>query len=186
MHSFIRAPLFWGALVVFLAGAILGGGQGVAHAQYSFTYTSDDTVEAGALWDTTEFHAVLTNTGSVDDSFLVTLTELPPTPQEWWVELCAAGGCQDTLVTQVNVFLPAGLWEDEWVNVMPRTSGHGKFQVTVQSYGNGATDGITFLLSAYQGPVTNRWGIIVLATLIISTGLYLLHRRYRLAKQRQS
>lgn len=186
MHSFVRASLFAGALVVFLGGAILSGGQGVAYAQYSFTYTSDDTVESGALWDTTEFHAVLTNTGAQDDSFLVTLTELPPTPQEWWVELCAAGVCQDTLVTQVNVFLPAGVWEDEWLNVMPRSSGQGRFTITVQSYGNGATDGITFLVSAYQGPVTDKWGMIVLATLIITTGMYLLHRRYRLAKQRQS
>jgi hypothetical protein len=190
MHGYIRASLVLGALFCWVVfGALIpAGGLRTAHAQYSFTYTSEDTVKSGALWDTTEFHAILTNTGTLPDTYLVTLTELTPTPEEWWTEICVNGICQDSLTTQVEVYLPAGAWEDEYLHVMPRTSGTGRWTITVESYGNPGsklTLQHTYVLTAYYGPVTNKWGMIALVVLIMSSGLYLLQRKYRLVRQRQ-
>jgi hypothetical protein len=192
MHRQRQALVAFGAVVILVlfGGSLLGKGEGVAQAQtYDFTYTSDDTVESGIVDDTAGFQALLTNTGTAIDSYLVTMTKSPTTPGDWTWELCAGGVCED-MMTQAVAYLESG-WEDpQFLNVALASAGQGKFTITVESYGNPGTKltkSITFLMSAYeQGPVTDLWGMIVLVTLIVASGLYLMHRRLRLARQRRA
>jgi hypothetical protein len=152
---------------------------------YAYTFTPGDTVKVASVGDSVEFYANLENTGSDPDSFLITLTENPPTPEEWWVELCAGGTCWDTTVTTANSYLEFGWVDSIQVHIKVRTSGTGSFTLTTESYGNPVdVKSVTFLLTAHeQGPVTNHRGIIVLSLLIVASAIYLMHKRYRPARQ---
>ncbi|UCB52459.1 MAG: hypothetical protein JSV10_10860 [Candidatus Zixiibacteriota bacterium] len=189
MYAHVRTLATLGAVVLL---ALFGGAltdQGKAWADFDFTFTHvEDTVMSATTWDTVEFHALLTNTGTDIDSYLVTLTENPPTPDDWWVELCAAGQCWDSLITQVNVYLEP-TWEDHvLLHVIPRSVSQGHYLVTVQSYGSPGlklTKSMNFMLNAHGGvPTTNQWGLIALVGLILTSGLYLTYRRLKPAKQR--
>jgi hypothetical protein len=179
-----------GAVLVLLAGSLFVGNVKEASAlSFDFTYTSDDTVESGYVnVDQANFEALLTNTGTEIDSYLVTLTKSPTTPTEWTWELCAGGVCND-MMTQAVAYLEPG-WEDaEYLNVDLTVSGQGKFTLTAQSYGNPGlkvSKSINFVVYAYdQGPVTDRWGMMALVSLLLISGLYLIRRRLAPARQRR-
>jgi hypothetical protein len=171
---------------VLLGSLFVGQNQAVADPKdYASTLTPGDTVKVAAVGDSVEFYVNLENTGSNPDSFLVTLTENPPTPEEWWVKLCAGGACWDTTVTSANSYLEFGWVDSIQVHIKVRMAGKGSFTITTESYGNPAdVKSVTFLLNVHeQGPVTNQWGIIVLTLLIITSAIYLMLKRYRLARQ---
>jgi hypothetical protein len=177
-----------GAILVLLTTGFLGGNASRAEAlSFSFTYTSDDTTESGHVnLDQANFQALLTNTGTEIDSYLVTLTKSPTTPTEWTWELCAGGICQD-MMTQVVAYLEPG-WQDlEYLNVDLTAVGNGKFTLTAQSYGNPGlkvSKSINFFVYAYDGgPVTDRWGTLALVSLVLISGLYLMRRRLIPAKR---
>jgi len=186
-----------GAVVLFvlLGGMLTGQGKVLAEPlSFDFTFTCDETVKVASVWDTVAFHAVLTNTGTEADSYLVTLTENPPTPEEWWVRGCGGGYCWDSTVTSRVIWSgEPGPLEPGWadssmgLDVIPRTAGQGNFTMTVESLSNPGlklTKSLTFLLSAHeQIPVTDQWGLIILIMLILASGLYLMYRRYRLVRQ---
>ena len=188
MHRFRRISLTVGTIALFVFFGNMLFGQGDVEAEprgFDFSFTSENTVKAAAVWDTVHFFALLTNTGTEIDSYAVTLTENPPTPEEWRVQLCAGGICWDTTITMANSYLEPG-WEDNIeLRIIPRTAQQGSFTITVDPYLNpAASKSITFLLSAHeQGPVTDRRGLIILTSLILISGLYLMLRRYRLARQ---
>jgi len=174
-------------LLVFWGNMFTPGGETLADPLgFDFTYTADETVKVATVWDTVQFQSVLTNTGTEIDSYLVTLTENPPTPEEWWVRICAGGICWDSTVTTVNVYLEPTWSDNILLDIIPRTAEQGNFTITVESYGNPGvklTKSITFLLSAHaEGPVTNGWGLIILSTLILASGFYLIYRKYRWAE----
>lgn len=154
---------------------------------FDFTYTSDDTTKAGFLGDTTRFHSVLTNIGTEADSYLVSMTENPPTPIQWWIWFCSGGVCHDTTVTQDTVYLPVGEWDDIFLDIAPRdTCGSASVTMTITSFGTpGLSKSITFLLSVHRcAPVTDRWGLLSLISLILISGLYLILKRLRPARVR--
>jgi hypothetical protein len=199
MHAYLRTAATLGAIVwlVLLGSALTDCGQVSAEPlTIDFTFTSADTVEVTTVWDTVRFEALLTNTGTEADSYLVTLTENPPTPEDWWRELCAGGLCWDTLLTSSKIYngeflppLPASQTDNFLLDIIPRSSGQGSFTITVESLGNPGvklTKSLTFLLSAQgepQAPVTGTWGTIILASLIFTSGLYLIYRRLKPARQ---
>jgi hypothetical protein len=165
--------------------AWLGWCEG-ANIEFDFTWIVELLLKiVHSLLDTVEFQGVLQNTGTLADSFRVELAENPPTPEEWWVQLCAGGVCWDSTVTAVNVFLDTTEVDTVRVRVIPRTQAEGRYTVTVESYGNpGFTKSETFRLRAYTYaiPVTQEWGLIILAMLILASALYLMYRRYKLVR----
>lgn len=152
---------------------------------FAFTYTSSDTEEVGTLGDTTTFTSVLTNTGSDSDNYVITMTENPPTPPQWVVVLCSGGICHpgDTLDT---VGVAAGDESLIFLEIGPRLiCGDASVTITVRSLGNpGLTESITFLLHVHTdcAPVTNRWGLFILISLLFAAGLYLIWKRLELAR----
>jgi hypothetical protein len=185
------------ALLVLFGGLLTDQNEALAEPlTIDFTFTSDETVKVAAVWDTLRFDALLTNTGTEADSYLVTLIENPPTPEDWWREFCAGGQCPiDSLVTSMKIFngeflppLPPTQTSDVYLDVISRSPGQGNFTMTIESLsspGVKLTRSLTFLLSAQgpQAPVTGNWGMIILASLLLASGLYLAYRRLKPARQ---
>jgi len=152
---------------------------------FAFTYTSSDTEEVGTLGDTTTFTSVLANTGSDSDNYVITMTENPPTPPQWVVVLCSGGICHpgDTLDT---VGVAAGDESLIFLEIGPRLiCGDASVTITVKSLGNpGLSESITFLLHVHTDcvPVTNRWGLFILISLLSVAGFYLIWKRSQLAR----
>lgn len=161
---------------------VTGGQQAEAGVlDFDFTYTTpDDTVKMGAIGDTTIFGSVLTNTGTDADSYMISLTENPPTPPEWLIWLCY-GICGDTTLTDTTVYLEPDQEGIIFVEMAPRdTSGEANVTVTVTSQGTRLSKSITFLLIVREEvPVTDRWGLIILISLLLVSGLYLILKRLR-------
>ena len=152
---------------------------------YAFTYTSSDTDEVETLWDTTIFQSVLKNTGTQDDNYAILMTKNPPTPYHWLIFFCSGGVCHPPAVTVDTVFLAAGDSDIILVEMSPRVIyGNGSATITVTSQGNLSSKSKTFLLDCHTGgvPVTNRWGLFILISLLLVTGFYLIWRRLRLAR----
>jgi len=179
MYRYIRVLGILGVVVIFVFSGSTLTDQGKAQADpfsFDFTFTSDETVKVVPVWDTVAFHAVLTNTGTEADSYLVTLIENPPTPEEWWVRACAGGRCWDSTETTKVIWsgeAPGPLepgWADSSMelDVIPRTAGRGDFTMTVESLSNpGAklTKSITFLLNYVPGDASGD-GIVDLGDLL--------------------
>ncbi|MGB2804282.1 MAG: hypothetical protein WBD64_05235 [Candidatus Zixiibacteriota bacterium] len=200
MYAYTRTLATLGAviLLVLFGGVLTDRGEAFAEPlSFDFTFTCDETVKVAAAWDTVRFQTLLTNTGTEADSYLVTLAENPPTPEDWWREFCAGGVCPlDSLITSFKIFngeflppLPAGLSDTPYLDVIPRSAGQGSFTMSIESLSNPGvklTKSLTFLLSAQgepQAPVTGNWGMIILASLILASGLYLIYRRLKPARQ---
>ena len=173
--------IFLSSVFCFI-GFMTGGQQVKAEVlDFDFTYTTeDDTIKIGVLGDTTTFGSLLTNTGTEADSYMVSLTENPPTPTEWLIWLCY-GVCGDTTLTDTTVYLDSLEWEGIWVRICPRdTCGEASVTVTVTSQETGLSKSITFLLVVREEvPVTNQWGLLILISLIFASGLYLILKRLR-------
>ncbi len=149
---------------------------------FDFTYTADDTVKLGSLGDTTTFASILENTGTDADSYAISITVNPPTPPEWVILFCSGGVCHDPGVTEDTVYLPVGEQDLILVEIGPQdTSGEANVTMTVTSLGNPAlSESITFRLIVRPGiPVTDRWGLLILISLIFLSGLYLIIKRLR-------
>ena len=91
MQAYLRTSAILGAiaLLVLFGSVVTDCGEVRAEPlSFDFTFTSDQTAKVAAVWDTVRFDALLTNTGTEADSYLVTLVENPPTPEDWWREFC--------------------------------------------------------------------------------------------------
>ncbi len=195
MYRYTRALITGGVVVllVLLGGIFTGQGKAIAEPlDFDFTYTCDETVKVATVWDTVQFKSFIANIGTEADAYDIYLTENPPTPQEWWVRVCvgivgSGGFCWDTLDTQGEMDLEPADTGFIDLDIIPRTEGQSNITITVESRGNPGvklTKSITFILSAHeQAPVTNRWGLIILILLLLTSGLYLGYRRYRLVRQ---
>lgn len=200
MYAYVRTLATLGAIVfLVLFGSVLTDCSEVVAEplSFDFTFTCDETVKVVAAWDTVRFQALLTNTGTEADSYLVSLAENPPTPEDWWREFCAGGVCPiDSLVTSFKIFngdflppLPAGQTDTPYLDVIPRSAGQGNFTMTMESLsspGAKLSRSLTFLLRAEgdpEAPVTGNWGMIILACLVLASGLYLMYRRLKPARQ---
>ena len=157
MYRYVQTTFTLGAVVllVIVGTTLLGQGEVMAEPlDFDFTYTSEETVKVTAAWDTVRFESLLTNTGTEADSYLVTLTENDPTPEEWWVRLCA-GGCLDSTVTEADMYLDPAQFDFILLDLIPRTVDSSNITITVESRGNpGAklTKSITFILTANYLP----------------------------------
>jgi hypothetical protein len=180
MYQKKHSLLILGALVCLVVfGQLVTGPE--AKANFDFTYTATDTVKSSTVGDQLQFFSLIHNTGTDADSFIVTLTELPPTPQDWWTQLCTGGICLDNHRT---IYLASQETDQTYIEVKSRSQGQGKWRISVQSKGNSVTKTKTFLLSAWlQAPVTNEWGLIILILLIFTSATYLLYRRLKPVKQ---
>jgi hypothetical protein len=170
--------------VLFLAVLMTGGPEAQAEVlDLSFTYTAAETLELGNIGDTTTFESILENTGTDPDSYEVVMTVNSPTPPEWYVALCTGGVCHGNMAD--TVYVPAGEQDYIFVEVGPEdTPGEASVRITVTSRGNPAlSDSITFHLVVRGGiPLTDRWGLLILISLIFASGLYLILRRLKPAR----
>jgi hypothetical protein len=139
----------------------------------AFTFTCNETSKMDEVWDTVTFDPLLTNTGAAADSYLVTLAENPPTPEEWWVRLSCWGICWDTTMTTVRIYTDDPLLPTQtdqmYLDVIPRTAGQGNFTLTVESLSMPdlkLSSSITFLLNAYLCGDANADGVIDLADIV--------------------
>ena len=169
---------------IFCVLSLITSGQQVEAEvlDFDFTYTSQDTIKEGLLGDTIRFHSRLTNTGTEADSYFISMTENPPTPIQWWIWFCSGGVCHDTTVTLDTVYLPVGEWDDIFLDISPQEiSGEAKVTIAVTSQGNsGLSKSITFLLAVRPDiPVTGRWGLMILISLLFASGLYLILKKLR-------
>jgi uncharacterized membrane protein len=153
-------------------------------AQLSFTYTTPSTQKTVCIGDTTQFNSTLTNTGSVADTYDIDRIEKPPTPADWWMRFCSGGICWDSLVTHAEVSLNPAESDQIDLDILPRLAGTGNVTMRITSQSNPSLkDSITFILHASEEcPVTDRWGLLVLVSLIFVSGLYLIFKRLRPAK----
>ena len=182
MYQKKHSLLILGALVcLVLFGQLFTGPE--AKASFSFTYTASDTFRTCMVGDQIQFLSQIQNTGDAD-SFIVILSELSPTPQDWWSQLCTGGICVDTTINRRTIYLASQETDVTYMEAKPRSQGQGKWRISVQSKGNSVTKTKTFILSAWQqAPVTSEWGTIILILLILSSATYLLYRRLKPVKQ---
>lgn len=129
---------------------------GCEEESIAFTFTCSETFRIDETWDTVTFDPLLTNTGASADSYLVTLTENFPTPEEWWVRLSSGGIFWDTTMTAVKIHtedpLPPTQSAQMYLDVIARTAGQGNFTLNVASLSNPdlkLSSSITFVLNAY-------------------------------------
>ncbi|MGB8656893.1 MAG: hypothetical protein WCE90_03800 [Candidatus Zixiibacteriota bacterium] len=173
-------------LVVSFGSVFTGAEKAMAEPySYSFTYTGTDTVKTTNICNTTTvFQSLITNTGILADTYTVSWAEYsPPTPQDWYAEFCVGGICHDSTITSVTIGLDPTQTAEVLMDVKPRSSGQGKHMITVTSKFTGSSKTKTFLLGASCGPVTGRWGLVILILLIFISATYLIARRYRWARQ---
>jgi hypothetical protein len=158
--------------------AWLGGCQ---ENSLAFTLTCGETIKIDEMWDTVTFDPLLTNTGAAADSYLVTLTENAPTPEQWWVRLSCWGGAWDTTVTTARIYTDDPLLPTQsdqmYLDVIPRTAGEGNLTLTVESLSMPdlkLSSSITFLLNAYLCGDANADEVIDVADIV-----YLVNFLYR-------
>jgi hypothetical protein len=182
MYQNKHSLLILGALLcLVLFGQLFTGPE--AKASFSFTYTASDTMRSCMIGDQIQFLSLIQNTGDAD-SFIVILSELSPTPQDWWSQLCTGGICVDTTINRRTIYLGSQESDVTYIEAKPRSEGQGKWQVSVQSKGNSVIKTKTFLLHARaQAPVTSEWGLIILVLLIFTSATFLLYRKLKPVKQ---
>jgi hypothetical protein len=167
--------------VFCFTGYITGGPEADAGVMdFSFTYTAEETLIVGSFGDTTIFESILENTGTDADTYEVVMTVNAPTPPEWYVALCSGGVCHGNMAD--TIYVPAGAQDYIFVEVGPEdTPGEASVTVSVSSYGEvSLMDSLTFHLVVHGGiPLTDRWGLLILISLIFASGLYLILRRLR-------
>lgn len=177
------AVIFLGSVFCFCGYVVVAPEADAAVLAFDFSYTSADTVDTGSFGDTTTFQSILTNTGTEADSYIISMTENPSTPIQWLTWFCSGGVCHGPGVTQDTVYLPVGEQDLILPEIAPRlVCGTASVTMTVTSIGNpGLSKSITFLLHVYTGecPMTDRWGLLILISLIFLSGLYLIIRRLR-------
>jgi hypothetical protein len=177
--------IFLGSVFCFIS-FIAGAGEAKAGIlTFDFTYTSDETVKVGNLGDTILFLGTLKNTGTEADSYAILMSVNSPTPPEWVVLLCSGGSCHTAGVTEDTVYLLAD--QEDFLGTEIETydtCGDASVTITATSRGNpGLSKSVTFLLGVHTGcvPMTDKWGLLILISLLFLTGLYLIRRRLRLA-----
>lgn len=158
--------------------AWLGGCEA---AGFAFTFACGETLKIDETWDTVTFDPLLANTGSEADSYLVTVSEKPPTPEEWWVRLSCWGVCWDTTITTVRIYTDDPLQpmqtDQMHLDVIPRTAGQGNFTINVESLSMTSlklSKSLTFLLNAYLCGDGNADGLVDVADVV-----YLVNFLYR-------
>ena len=119
-------------LALALAAAAL---PGAARAQYSFTFEAGDQGAVSDLDVTTAFRSTIRNTGSVADTYVLTVTkDLPAT---WTCSLCQGTVCYPPFITQLTIPLGAGAQTHIDVDLTPMVAdGTGTAHVTVTSQGS--------------------------------------------------
>jgi hypothetical protein len=181
--------------MVVIAGVIFFGflsfitGNQKAEAEvlsFDFTYTSNETLIVANCPDTILFdEAWLKNTGTDPDSYAILMTVNLSNPPQWTELLCCGGLCHPEGKITDTVYVAAG--DSGLVGAEIEAigaPGDGIVTITITSRGNpNLSDSLTFHLAAHAGcvPMTDKWGLLILISLLFLTGLYLIRRRLRLA-----
>ncbi len=115
------------ALVLLLALAATA-----AQAQSSFNWVVADSARGTALNVTTSFHTDLYNTGSVADTYRVTMVS--SMSANWVTTMCDVGLCYPPFITQLQFTLQPGASMYLGVNITPMVDlGHGTTWITIAS-----------------------------------------------------
>jgi hypothetical protein len=180
--------------ILIIAGVIFFGflsiitGDQNAQAEvlsFDFTYTSSETLIVANCPDTILFDGWLKNTGTDPDSYAILMTINPSNPPQWVELLCSGGLCHPEGKLTDTVYVAAG--DSDFVGTeiaAIHVPGDGIVTITATSRGNPAlSKSLTFHLAAHTGcvPMTNRWGLFILISLLFMIGTYLLLRKLRLA-----
>ncbi|MFQ6002128.1 MAG: hypothetical protein ACE5KJ_00090 [Candidatus Zixiibacteriota bacterium] len=184
MRRIKKTGITFGFIFFILSSFLIAGLEAEAGVlDFDFTYTSADTVDSGQFGDTTTFQSILENTGTEADSYVISMTINPPTPVQWIIWFCSGGVCHPPGVTQDTVYLDSLEQDLILVEMAPRIAcGTGSVTITVTSIGNpNLSESITFLLHVYseECPMTDRWGLFILISLLFTAGLYLIWKRSR-------
>jgi hypothetical protein len=103
-----------------------------ASAQSSFNWVVADSARGTALNVTTSFHTDLYNTGSVADTYQVTMVS--SMSANWSTTMCDAGLCYPPFITQLQYTLQPGTSLYLGVNITPMIDlGHGTTWITIAS-----------------------------------------------------
>lgn len=103
-----------------------------ASAQNSFSWVVADSARGTALNVTSSFHTDIHNTGSVADTY--TITMVSGMPASWVTTMCDIGLCYPPFITQVQYTVQPGASTYLGVNITPMVDlGHGTTWITVAS-----------------------------------------------------
>jgi len=187
MEKSTHSWLILGAVVLTVLFGNMLTGQGKAFAElYSFNLTFvGDTLRACHIGEQVQYKSILKNTGTQADTYYVTRTENPPTPTDWWADFCVGGICYDSNITVAKTYIVPGDSAEVLLDALPRTTGNGNWKITVQSTFNPSLSKYLYyyLTARPYGPVTNQWGLVILFLLILSSGMYLMLRRFKTVRQ---
>ncbi len=132
MRTMFRLQVTCTFLLLSLAASAL---PREARAQYAFTYEAEDQGAVTGLGVTTAFSSTLRNTGTVADTYMLTLVK--DVPAAWMCSLCQGTVCYPPFVTQLSIPLAAGAQTHIDVDLTPMTSsGAGTAHITIVSQGN--------------------------------------------------
>lgn len=103
-----------------------------ANAQNPFNWVVADSARGTALNVTSSFHTDLYNTGSVADTYQVTMVS--SMSANWSTTMCDAGLCYPPFITQLQYTLQPGASLYLGVNITPMVDlGHGTTWITITS-----------------------------------------------------
>ncbi len=108
--------------------------QGMALADYSFDLDTPPTHADGEIGVLVQFHNTLTNTGSSDDSYVISFVK--DAPSDWAATMCEGATCYPPHITEITVDLAAGSQTNLDMDLTPLSEGQGSITMTVTSVGN--------------------------------------------------
>ena len=108
--------------------------QGMALADYSFNLDSPPLYAHGEVGVLVQFHNTLSNTGTTDDTYVVSIVK--NAPDDWAATMCEGSTCYPPHITEIEVDLTAGSQTNLDIDLTPLSEGQGSVTVTVTSSGN--------------------------------------------------
>jgi hypothetical protein len=106
--------------------------SGAASAQTSFNWVVADSARGTALNVTSSFHTDIHNTGSVADTYRITMVS--SMSASWVTTMCDVGLCYPPFITQIQYTVQPGASTYLGVNITPMVDqGHGTTWITVTS-----------------------------------------------------
>jgi hypothetical protein len=108
--------------------------QGMALADFSFDLDTPPLSAEGEVGFLVQFHNMLTNTGSSDDTYTVSFVK--NAPEDWTATICEGATCYPPFITEIDVPLTAGSDTNLDMDLTPGSVGSGSVTLTVTSVGN--------------------------------------------------
>ncbi len=110
--------------------------QGMALADYSFNLDSPPLYAHGEVGVLVQFHNTLSNTGTTDDTYVVSIVK--NAPDDWAATMCEGSTCYPPHITEIEVDLTAGNQTNLDIDLTPLSLGDGSVTITIVSGNNPA------------------------------------------------